>query len=90
MSSTPGPSTPMTVMEYEDDGHYDEKSDGEGMSSTLVVEEGGGGVGVGLGIGTKGKDVDMADEDGDGEDEDAEGSEKGDDYAEWDVYEQEV
>ena len=80
----------MTVMEYEDDGHYDEKSDGEGMSSTLVVEEGGGGVGVGLGIGTKGKDVDMADEDGDGEDEDAEGSEKGDDYAEWDVYEQEV
>ena len=25
-----------------------------------------------------------------GEDEDAEGSEKGDDYAEWDVYEQEV
>lgn len=76
------------VMEVEDEGHYDEKSDGEGMSNAVVVEEGGGAVGVGVGARTKGKDVDMAEEDG--EDEDAEGSDKGEDYAEWDVYEQEV
>ncbi|KAK7682161.1 hypothetical protein QCA50_014748 [Cerrena zonata] len=89
MSTTPGPSTPAMLMEVEEDedeGLYEEKSDGEGMGNAVVVEEGGGGVGAGPAA--KGKGVDIIEEDG--EDEDAEGSDKGEDYAEWDVYEQEV
>lgn len=92
---TPGPDdkddNPLYIM--------DDKSDGEGM---LVVEEtGGGGVGMTparsrstsntprqpLGVPAAEPDED---EDAPGEDDIEEENEKGDDYNDWDAYEQEV
>lgn len=79
--------------------YMEDKSDAEGM---VVVEEGGGGVGMaparsrstskGPGPSPPGalEAEQEGDEDAIGEDDVEEGSEKGDDYADWDVYEQEV
>lgn len=92
LPTTPGPD------DKDDEGLYtfEDKSDGEG---TLVVEEGGGGVGmtrlhpqstITVRQGDGGREgIGNIDEDAAGE-EDEEGSEKGDDYADWDAYEQEV
>ncbi|GBE85923.1 BRF1-domain-containing protein [Sparassis crispa] len=96
------PSTPG--LDDKDDGLYvmDDKSDGEGM---LIVEEGGGGVGMAPSQSrnvtqrapvadthqsTEYVDLGEADEDAVGEDDVEEGSDKGEDYGEWDAYEQEV
>ncbi|CAL1702951.1 unnamed protein product [Somion occarium] len=80
MPSTPSTLGPSGFDDKDDEVYHDDKSDGEGIT-TVVVEEGGGGVGVVV----KGKGVAL-----EMEGEEDEGSDKGEEYAEWDVYEQEV
>jgi len=99
---TPGTPGPYDD-DKDDDGLYtfDDKSDGEGM---VLIEEGGGGVGMapsrtrsaseipqvaGHAGGRQEGELGEGDEDAIGED-DVEGSDKGEDYADWDAYEQEV
>ncbi|OCH87175.1 BRF1-domain-containing protein [Obba rivulosa] len=97
------PSTP--TADLKDDGLYlmDDKDDAEGV---LVEEEGGGGVGLAPSRSRSGshvpgapvevgnetlEEIELGDEDAVGEDDvDDEGSDKGEVYNEWDVYEQEV
>ncbi|KAH9927889.1 BRF1-domain-containing protein [Amylocystis lapponica] len=93
------PTTPSA--DDKDDGLYtiDDKSDGEGV---LVVEEGGGGVGMAprrSRSGSEPRDAQAAagpevdGDEGEGDDDadgDEEGSDKGENYADWDAYEQEV
>lgn len=81
------PPTPAPHLDDDDEGDedgyiLDEKSDGEGMH--VVVEEGGGGVGAAARI--------SKEQDAEGDDDDMYGdeSDKGEDYVEWEGYEQEV
>ncbi|EMD35190.1 hypothetical protein CERSUDRAFT_116658 [Gelatoporia subvermispora B] len=94
------PSTPSA--DFKDDGLYlmDDKDD-----DMVVVEEGGGGVGMAPSRSRSSshvsgapaevgnnilEEIELGDEDAAGEEDVYEGSDKGEDYNEWDVYEQEV
>ncbi|KAI0073095.1 BRF1-domain-containing protein [Panus rudis PR-1116 ss-1] len=92
MSKTPTPGPRLRDEDEDEEDKEDEyelglddKSDGEGMSM-VVVEESGGAVGAATKSGSAVGDVSMADDD----DMYAEGSDKGEEYGDWDAYEQEV
>lgn len=89
MPNTPTPAPPSREEVNENGYIIDEKADEEGMQ--VVVEEGGGGVGAAARIPIP---DDQRDEDADGEGDDddmyGEESDKGEEYGEWEGYEQEV
>jgi transcription factor IIIB 90 kDa subunit len=95
---TPGGATPEEKLDLDADLYTidADKADDEDIGA-VVIEEGGGGVGMAKAPGSAKKDAAEeeagGDEDAIGDaDEDAYGyvSEKGEEYGEWDAYEQEV
>ena len=82
---TPGPQLQDEYVEDNAAFITDDKSDGEGVGMAVVVEESGGGVGASARIVT-----DVGDGEADDDDMYAEETDKGEEYVEWEGYEQEV